>query len=249
MIRPFHRDAFDLATQILQHRVETVKAERLTIVSERFEAIKVLYKEKEVLREIFMAHKRSWVTWCWPIATGRHETIDDDTPVPPVDTKYTPIIDADAMVNYHAGAASVDLVESTEAVKGSCIQPLWESFVGQRQAVVQGKIDDDYHDGTTSRSRLSVFTRLGCGESINANRALPHITKRDHSNVQATNILKCRKNNVEAVAISTEGQSERCWKALLLKEEQEHRRCNEWTIVRDHFQNSRCKKVLSILQN
>jgi hypothetical protein len=42
--------------------------------------------------------------------------------------------------------------------------------------------------------------------------------------------------------------SERCWKALLLTSAYPFYEANEWKAVRDHFQNSRSKKVLSILQ-
>ena len=40
--------------------------------------------------------------------------------------------------------------------------------------------------------------------------------------------------------------ADRCWKALLLTPE--FGRPNEWMAVREHFENSRSKKVLSILQ-
>jgi hypothetical protein len=42
--------------------------------------------------------------------------------------------------------------------------------------------------------------------------------------------------------------SEQCWRSLLLKQENSHESANEWEIVREHFENSRSKKVLSILQ-
>jgi hypothetical protein len=42
--------------------------------------------------------------------------------------------------------------------------------------------------------------------------------------------------------------SERCWKALLLTSAYPSYEANEWKAVLDHFQNSRSKKVLSILQ-
>jgi len=44
-----------------------------------------------------------------------------------------------------------------------------------------------------------------------------------------------------------EDQRERCWKALLLKEDDKEP--NEWDLVREHFEKSRSKKVLSIIQS
>ena len=45
-------------------------------------------------------------------------------------------------------------------------------------------------------------------------------------------------------------QQERCWKAVLSPAEESE--CpggkDEWSIVRDHFANSRSKKVLTIIQ-
>ena len=42
--------------------------------------------------------------------------------------------------------------------------------------------------------------------------------------------------------------SMRCWKALLLTPAYPFYEANEWKAVREHFENSRSKKVLSILQ-
>jgi hypothetical protein len=230
MIRPYDRDAFELATDILKHRLETVKAERLTVLNERFEVIKILQKEKDVLRESFLAHKRSWINWCWPISAGR-QTIDDDTRVPPVDAEYAPIIDCEAMVDQAA--------HETEVVKGSAIQPIWESFVSQTTSFSKTSNGRKTKKGLSSetepnstRLRLSIFARLGYGEPISQNRSLPHITK----------------GAKQPKTASLERQSERCWRALLLKQENTHQE-NEWKIVQEHFQNSRSKKVLRIIQN
>jgi hypothetical protein len=231
MIRPYDRDAFQFATDILKHRLETVKAERLTVLNERFEVIKILQKEKDVLRESFLAHKRSWINWCWPISAGR-QTIDDDTRVPPVDAEYAPIIDCEAMVDQAA--------HETEVVMGSAIQPIWESFVNQTSSFSKTSNGLNTKKGLSSenepastRRRLSIFARLEYGEHICENRSLPHINK-------GAKKLK---------TASLERQSEKCWKALMLKQENTHQGGNEWKIVQEHFQNSRSKKVLKIIQN
>jgi hypothetical protein len=84
-------------------------------------------------------------------------------------------------------------------------------------------------------SRLKVFKRLSessslpCDEEANA---LPHITDtNDGFQETGTHAL----------------QSRRCWRSLLLKPTS-FNECSEWQIVQEHFQNSRSRKVLSILQ-
>jgi hypothetical protein len=234
MIRPHDRDAFELATDILEHRYETVKAERISTLSERSEALKVLQKEKELLRETFGHHKRHWTAWAWPINTGR-QTIDDDTPVPPIDGEYNPIIDQEAMSDDYGEVEG-------EKVTGSFIQPIWESFVshkfeGTRKAHQCKPDEGDWKSSSIAdkpRRRLSIFARLGYGESINPDRSsLPHI-RQDYGQSSTTCDPLPR-------------QSERCWRALLLKKDWQHAQ-NEWEIVREHFQNARSKKVLTIIQ-
>lgn len=230
MIRPHDKDAFEFATDILTHRLETVQAERLSVLHERFEVIKTLQKQKEELRETFLAHKRSWINWCWPISAGR-QTIDDDTRVPPVDAEYVPIIDSEAMVEQ----------TETEAIKGSAIQPIWESFVSQstafsKIATATGQDNSSIWDAdvqpSSSRDRLPILARLGHGEPISLDRSLPQITKgTKHSKTS-----------------SLDRQSERCWRALLLRQDNKHHG-NEWNIVEEHFQKSRSKKTLRIIQN
>lgn len=63
-----------------------------------------------------------------------------------------------------------------------------------------------------------------------AYRSLPHIK---HSTKHDTTALSSKRSN-------------RCWQFLLL--EQTDGEPNEWDIVRAHFEKSRSKKVLTILQ-
>jgi hypothetical protein len=227
MIRPHDRDAFEFATDILDHRYKTVKAEGLSTLRERFETLKDLRKEKDQLQETFCHSRRHWITWEWPINNGRQK-IDDDTPVPPVEAEYTPIIDE--------GAMSDKSEDDDQVVKGSAIQAIWLSFVSQDLDGTmdpQSKIEADAAlTAMPNRRRLPIFARLGYGKPVSHNRSLPHIVQ-------------------SRVTTSTDEyaprESERCWRALLIKQERHHSQ-NEWEIVRDHFQNARCKKVLSIIQ-
>jgi len=49
--------------------------------------------------------------------------------------------------------------------------------------------------------------------------------------------------------VEEECHQERCWKALLLRPQDDNRHPNEWDVVREHFGKSRSKKVLSIIQS
>jgi hypothetical protein len=81
-------------------------------------------------------------------------------------------------------------------------------------------------------NRLPVFETLAQGKPIDQCRVRPHIIKHRACGDKQANVSR---------------QQERCWKALLIKSGSSHER-NEWDIVREHFENSRSKKVLSILQ-
>ena len=82
----------------------------------------------------------------------------------------------------------------------------------------------------TQSSRLPIFVHLSKSYSTAPARRdhLPHIL------------------NSRASPSPTEGSNQdRCWKSLMLKSDDEN---NEWVMVRDHFEKSRSKKVLTILQ-
>jgi hypothetical protein len=89
--------------------------------------------------------------------------------------------------------------------------------------------------------RLSVFESLGQGIPLCEDRRLPHILK-DRT------FLSSENNKFSGGASSSYSvQQERCWKSLLLLADSSNE-ANEWEIVREHFENSRSKKVLSIIQ-
>eukprot|EP00980_Cylindrotheca_fusiformis_P028216 scaffold22586_cov138-Cylindrotheca_fusiformis.AAC.36 len=186
-----------------------------------------------------MAHKRSWINWCWPITAGR-QTIDDDTRVPQVDVEYAPIFDSDAMADQQR---STEQGETVEPIKGSAIRPIWESFVNQDASIFTNSSScqpehttsncDSKMGPSSNRARLPILVRLGRGQPICLDRSLPHI----------------RSSSTSSKAEPMELQSERCWRALLLNDDCQPLEGNEWSIVQEHFQNSRSKKVLKIIQN
>lgn len=225
MVRPHDPSAFKFATDILNHRYKTVMAERMSVLRNRFDALKALKKEKEQLQERFEYQRRNWIAWAWPITNGRQRT-DDDTPVPPVDIEYDPIVDEEAM--------STESDEDNQVIKGSATQGIWDSYISQdfHETKHEKAEKKSAVEQARTRRRLPIFARLGYGEPIATNRSLPHIINSRIDCSLETNLPR---------------SSERCWRALLLKEEKHHSQ-NEWEVVRDHFQNSRCKKVLSIIQ-
>ena len=119
---------------------------------------------------------------------------------------------------------------------GSCTKQIWNSFVSTR-------FDDDVLLPLSSKSsinnsgrRLAVFQKLANGLPIDLDRTPPLISKSLPSAM-----LRSKPTD------DYERQKERCWRALLLAE-LDHGEMNEWDHVREHFDKSRSKKVLSIIQ-
>jgi hypothetical protein len=229
MIRPHDPDAYELATIILQHRLDTVQAESFSSLSKRFDSLKGLTKEKEQLCQDFQNQRRHWISWAWPMNTGR-QTVDDDTPVPSIDGNYVPIIDR---------RETLDEQADIEPATGSAVQAIWDSFVTTKFTQdPQARREDELPVATThnKRRRLRTFTQLAEGKSLSLNSDdLPHIFSS----------ARTKRWSVDEAQLR---QSERCWKALLLNQTESHGSNNEWDIVLEHFQNARCMKVLTIIQ-
>ena len=244
MIRPRDEDAFELVTKILEYRFAIVKAERLASIEDRFKTLKNLSPVRQTLEKMFKCQKRSWISWTYPINNGRQRN-DGNTPIPPVDAEYHPIIDTKMM---EKNPTHLHYEDSTEVVFGSAVERVWRSFIksfDRKTSLLPFRESEERrHDSGTSGSsrscgRLSIFVRLSQGKLISPNRGLPHINSfRNHKKRE----LSTRKTS------PYQDQSERCWKSLLLKQGPEEG-SNEWHVVMDHFQNfSRSKKVLTILQ-
>lgn len=84
-----------------------------------------------------------------------------------------------------------------------------------------------------TKGRLLIFRRLAASIPIGPGRNLPHIHGR-------------KKKTGQPALQTKKAVSESCWQSLLLAQDNEI--SNEWSIVHDHFERSRSKKVLSILQ-
>jgi hypothetical protein len=226
MIRPHDPDAYELTTSIIGHRFDTVQAESFSSLSKRFDSLKELTKEKEQLCQDFQNQRRHWISWAWPMNTGR-QTVDDDTPVPSIDGNYVPIIDPRETLDE----------QDVEPATGSAVQAIWDSFVTIKftQDPQARKEEEPPLATHTKRRRLRTFEQLAEGKSLSWNSDLPHI-------------FSARTKLSSSADQAQLRQSERCWKALLLNQTESHGSNNEWEIVLEHFQNSRCKKVLTIIQ-
>ncbi len=89
MVRPTDKDAYDLSTNILAHHLGVLRAKHLSNLKDRFEALKKKEEEVVNLKHVFENLQSCWKKWAWPITNGR-ATVDETTPVPPVDGLYNP---------------------------------------------------------------------------------------------------------------------------------------------------------------
>jgi len=240
MIRPHDEAAFRLASDMLKHRLAVLKRERVSNMKDRHENLRKLQQQKNVLQERFKNQLSDWIAWSWPINADR-EHVDFNTPVPPVEGPYSM-----KLPSQEEDPARVDgNEEPIEAVvpKGANVHRIWHSFVEQSPV-----LSDESNSplsvvpppAVPPRRRLAIFQDLSHGKEIDECRVLPHIIKhRATSNGKA---VKKDKPNPSH-------HQERCWKALLLQPKKSSReQTNEWSIVLQHFSNSRSHKVLTILQ-
>jgi hypothetical protein len=276
MIRPAERDAYGLTTTILNHRLAVLKADRINDMCERAISLDRLEIKRGALEEYFKGLDGSWTNWSWPVNEGRAH-VDATTAVPSVDGAYKPVVgEVKATTKSNKNNKRADKQE--KAITPSPVDSIWKNFAqsdfesaesalmemdeevsfdrGDFQncmffldlalivfvallSILQ-KINDfalpTNEDLDMEDSRLKVFKRLSesfslpsCDDEVNT---LPHISD----------------TNDGFQEIGTHvAQSRRCWKSLLLKPTSLNE-FSEWQIVQEHFQNSRSRKVLSILQ-
>jgi hypothetical protein len=260
MVRPHDDAAFRLVTEMMKHRLAFLKRERMSGMKERFDALQRLQRQEAWLKERFENQKRAWVEWAWPVNIGR-STVDDSTPVPPVDGPYV----LEEGKPSHSGNRTPNTVADDKACEskeemGRSVHRIWNAYISTLTESSNGKINVREREVdfilllnivtkftcffldllelkikssgehlSKSAKRLSIFEALAQGQQIDQCRILPHIIKH------------CSTKSRRAI----HPQQERCWRALLHSESFES---NEWNIVREHFENSRSKKVLTILQ-
>lgn len=87
MIRPHDKESFDLATDMIKHRLRDLLTERTSSMRHRFEKLKLLESETESLEKRFQGLRKHWLDWEWPLNAGR-EYVNKNTPVPQVDSLY-----------------------------------------------------------------------------------------------------------------------------------------------------------------
>jgi hypothetical protein len=243
MIRPSERDAYGLSSAILDHRLAVLKAGRIPNLCEQAMALERLEMKRQSLEECFNGMLRGWNTWAWPINEGR-DHVDENTPVPSVDSAYKASNKETAdIANIWEAFAACDFEfgepqrEDTEVrwsllqmgiLKAHKLSGLFGTFL--QNFVIPTKNDIGNED-----SRLNVFKHLGEGLRIPCAEGskMPHINDSNDDGFEET--------GPNAI------QSRRCWKSLLLKPTSANE-YSEWQIVCEHFQNSRSRKVLSILQ-
>jgi hypothetical protein len=92
---------------------------------------------------------------------------------------------------------------------------------------------DEPLDNKVPKIRLRTFETLAQGLPLSEDCSLPHIKNRLLHEKQPAGPLRRQK--------------ERCWKAVLLRNQDTHEG-NEWDTVREHFMRSRSTKVLTIIQ-
>ena len=245
LIRPHDEESYHLVTEMMNHRLAVLRAEHIVNLRERFEALKNLEQGKLALQESFEGWKTYWTEWQWPVNIGR-ETVTKKTTVPPVDGKYK-------ILPPSLKTQDDDSAEEEQVQTGRFAYPVWKSFVSvdfdsmttvrrsmriltetphfsHRFVTIQ---KESYHKKTNTTSthkRLRIFEQLAEGEPICYDRSLPRLEPFSETPDAAT--IRLQK---------------RCWQALLLPDS-ELCGTNDWSIVREHFEKSRSKKVLTILQ-
>jgi hypothetical protein len=137
MIRPDDPVSYQLASDMLRHRLSVLQKERICNMRARYDALQELDHEKAVLQERYETLRRNWISWGWPVNVGR-DKVDKKTPVPKVDSKYVIAASVnnstDSAAHKKGSTYDDDDDLSLSSGKrlphlGSAISSIWQSFV------------------------------------------------------------------------------------------------------------------------
>lgn len=141
MIRPHDHAAYELATDILRHRLAVLRAEGIASMRERFERLQVLERDKSDLQRRFEGLRRHWTLWGWPINAGR-DKVDKNTPVPRVDGRYEFPRQRSADYCDDDDLGELDSDQVLQAETGADSRRIWNSFVTTCFDTVRGHCED-----------------------------------------------------------------------------------------------------------
>lgn len=150
LIRPHDRDAYELATAMMEHRIAVMTRELIPNVKERYDALIETTAVKEMLQQRFENLRKHWIDWAWPINLSRG-TVTKKTPVPFVDSKYqAPLpVHAPTLEYNEVGGDRLDCSYDTENTDpaldekiplGKQVGRLWDSFVHMEDEVPTRKV-------------------------------------------------------------------------------------------------------------
>ena len=122
MIRPSEHNAYTMATNMLVHHLDVLRANRISNMCERAIALEGLAAKRKNVENCFDGLVRAWKNWTWPVNEGR-DKVDDSSLVPSVDAFYKPIGD-----DVDCNVLSINKV--------------WESFASVGNLLLGGPIDE-----------------------------------------------------------------------------------------------------------
>lgn len=122
MIRPSEHDAYMMATNMLVHHLNVLRANRISNMCERAIALEGLETKRKSVETCFDGLVRAWKNWTWLVNEGR-DKVDDSSVVPSVDACYKPI------------SKDVDSNVLT-------VNKVWESFASVGHLLLGGPVDE-----------------------------------------------------------------------------------------------------------
>lgn len=185
--QPHDNIAFDLVTDILNHRLGELKhlssdnAPPSCHVKQKVNEFK---KEEKRCKSIFGSLCRFWLTYSWP-AMNFCGIIDNETDVPPVNGKYNCTVGVYSLQSEtFFGVNNVHLQDLVSSRLGYFPAFLWKSFIsnilldkGKDVNYIKQKSKCLYDVPFSSLNRLNIFRHLSKGGEVNVKRDLQHLNQ------------------------------------------------------------------------